>query len=205
MPQSVESDEKARGRESDPPQRVWRVIPRAKRPRGPAWVVGQLVHQALRHWRFPDSEGQDFEAFLRPFALESGLVDDVELHAAIHEAHNLLARFCVHPLRVEIESAEHYHELPYELPVGRGVIDVLYRRANEWIVADFKTDELRSEAEAHEVAREEGYDRQMARYADAITMLLGQRPRTQLVFLNVRKSVMVVEELDRAAMIESLL
>lgn len=59
-------DEKVLAREADPPQRVWRVVPQAKRPAGPAWVVGKLVHEALRHWRFPDD---DFEAFITPFAL----------------------------------------------------------------------------------------------------------------------------------------
>ncbi len=62
-------DDKSRLRYADPPHRVWRVVSRAKRPRGPAWVVGRLVHEALRQWHFPDEE---FEAFLRPLALETG-------------------------------------------------------------------------------------------------------------------------------------
>ncbi|MBS1245641.1 MAG: hypothetical protein H6R36_296, partial [Chloroflexi bacterium] len=49
---SQASDEKTRAREIEPPSRVWRVVPRAQRPTGPAWVVGKLVHQAIRRWRF---------------------------------------------------------------------------------------------------------------------------------------------------------
>ncbi|MBI5564513.1 MAG: UvrD-helicase domain-containing protein, partial [Chloroflexi bacterium] len=53
--------------------RVWRVVPKVKRPVGPAWVVGKLTHEALRRWRFPDAD--NFDAFLLPFALEAGLTD----------------------------------------------------------------------------------------------------------------------------------
>ena len=55
LPASV-ADDKSRLRYVDPPQRVWRVVSRAKRPRGPAWVVGSLVHEALRRWYFPDEQ-----------------------------------------------------------------------------------------------------------------------------------------------------
>lgn len=42
------TDEKTRARESDPPQRVWRVVSKTKRPHAPAWLVGRLVHESLR-------------------------------------------------------------------------------------------------------------------------------------------------------------
>ena len=51
------------------------MVPTARRPRGPAWVVGRLTHEALRRWRFPDHA--DFNAFLFPHALSAGLIDRV--------------------------------------------------------------------------------------------------------------------------------
>jgi len=171
--------------------RVWRVVPRAKRPSGPAWVVGTLVHQALRRWRFPDED--NFDVFLWPFALETGLTDAVEIQATIREARRLLSHFQGHPLFAEIAAAERYHEVPYALPDDHGVIDLLYHTDAGWTVVDFKTDELRSDAEMREAISREGYDVQLRRYADAINAQLTTRPRALLVFLRVAGEVRVVE------------
>lgn len=189
------ADYKTRRREADPPQRVWRVVPRAKHPTGPAWVVGKLVHEALRRWRFPDADDTTlpFDAFIRPYALEAGLTDPAEIRATIRETTRLLERFHAHPLCAEIRDAESYHEVPYTLPNDRGIIDVLYRSSEGWTIVDFKTDELRSEAEIRDTIRREGYDKQVQSYADAVARQLGQRPRTLLVFLRVGREVRVHE------------
>jgi ATP-dependent helicase/nuclease subunit A len=190
IPRPPVEDEKVREREADPPQRVWRVVPTAKRPHGPAWVVGKLVHEALRRWRFPD---ESFEAFIRPFALENGVVDEAELRAVLSETRHILQRFAVHPLRAEIEAAERYHELAYELPDHRGVMDVLYRMPSGWFVADFKTDEVRSDEEALAAIQQKGYAQQVARYADAVRNLMGVQPQVCLVFLQVEGNVRVYD------------
>ena len=183
-------DEKAREREADPPRRVWRIVPQTKRPSGPAWVVGKLVHEALRRWRFPNTD--DFDVLLWPFALEAGLTDPAEILATIREVRRLLERFHVHPLRAEIEAAERYHEVPYALSAGSGIIDVLYRTGAGWTIADFKTDELRSEDDMRATIRQEEYDEQVRRYADAVSAQLGQRPRAFLVFLRVANEIKVL-------------
>ena len=187
-PDQEVADEKIRQRESDPPQRVWRVVSQAKRPTGPAWVVGKLVHEALRHWRFPDA---GFDTFIQPFALEAGLTDPTEIRATIQEVRRLLQRFRAHPLYAEIESAECYHEVPYISPGDRGVIDLLYRNAAGWCLVDFKTDRVRTEDEAHRTIEQEGYDQQVQRYAEAATAQLGQRPKTLILFLHVGGKVIV--------------
>jgi ATP-dependent helicase/nuclease subunit A len=187
------TDEKSRAVESDPPQRVWRVVSKTKRPQAPAWVVGRLVHEALRRWRFP---GDGFEAFLRPFTLEAGLTNQVEIHAAILEACRLLERFRAHPLYGEIDPAERRHEVPYFLPEGRGIIDLLYRTPAGWVIVDFKIDEVRSDEEARATILREGYDHQVARYAGAVATLLGVQAKTRLVFLNVNNSLAVFDILE---------
>ena len=173
------------------PSKVWRVVPRAKRPSGPAWVVGKLTHEALRRWRFPSED--NFDEFLLPFALELGLTDHAEIQATIDEVRRLLTRFQAHPLCREIAEAERYHEIPYALPGDTGVIDLLYHAGPDWTIVDFKTDELRSLDEARETIGREGYDVQLRRYVEAIEAQLGQRPRARLVFLQVRNEVRVVE------------
>ncbi len=184
------ADDKTRARESDPPQRVWRIVSKTKRPRAPAWLVGRLVHEALRRWRFPDD---DFDSFLRPFALESGLTDEAEIRAAIHATRKMLERLRAHSFFRELDSAERHHELPYYSPDGRGIIDLLYRADDGWTIIDFKTDEVRSDDEARETIRRAGYDVQVARYARAIGDQLKVQAKTRLVFLNVNGEIKIYD------------
>lgn len=184
------TDDKSRARESDPPQRVWRIVSRTKKPRAPAWLVGRLVHEALRRWHFPDDS---FDSFLYPFALESGLTDEAEIHAAIQESRHLLERLRAHPIFNELDSVERHHEVPYFLAEERGIIDLLYRTDHGWTILDFKTDELRSDVEAESAISQNGYDRQLARYARAIENQLQVKAKTRLVFLNVNGEVKIYE------------
>lgn len=183
-------DDKTRARESDPPQRIWRIVSTTKRPTAPAWVVGKLVHEALRRWRFPDT---DFENFMRPFALESGFTDPQEARAAIQESRRLLERLRAHPIYAEIDSVERHHEIPYFLPEERGVIDLLYRTKASWFIVDFKTDQLDSEEQALAASREKGYNQQLARYVRAVANQLNLQARARLIFLNVSNRVVVFD------------
>jgi ATP-dependent helicase/nuclease subunit A len=189
-----ESDEKTQDRESDPPPRVWRIVPRTQRPTGPAWVVGTLVHEALRRWRFPDLP--DFEPFLRPYALQAGLIDPAEISRTIGEARRLLARFQAHSLYAEMSAAERYHEVPYcaslEDSCKTGIVDALYRSDGRWTLVEFKTDEIRDPTALDEHISDKGYDQQVQTYTAALTQLLGQQPRALLVFLNCGREVQVV-------------
>ena len=187
-------------READPPRRVWRVIPRAQRPRGPAWVVGKLVHEAIRRWRFPEpgSPAPALEAFLRPFALEAGLTDPLEIRLTLAETRRLLERLRQHPLYAEIDSSQRYHELPYALPGDQGIIDLLYHGPQGWVIVDFKTDEARNAAEVEAIIQRQGYWKQLSRYVEAVTSQLGQRPHARLVFLQVGNHVQVMERDSKA-------
>jgi ATP-dependent helicase/nuclease subunit A len=191
-------DDKSRARHADPPQRVWRVVSTAKRPRGPAWVVGRLVHEALRRWHFPakvqrDLHDDSFDTFLRPLALETGLTDPAEIHATIGEVRRLLECLRAHPLYAEIDAAERHHEVPYHLPGDTGIIDLLYHTGAGWFLVDFKTDELRSDEEAWIVILRDGYDRQVARYAEAAASSLGVQAKMRLVFLNVNNGLSIFD------------
>ena len=138
-----------------------------------------------------------FENFLRPLALEMGLTDPQEIHAAVRETRRLLERLRAHPIFVEMDSAERHHEIPYFLPEGRGIIDLLYRAPAGWFIVDFKTDEVPSDEIALQHIRENGYDQQVARYAEAVFAQLGIRPKTLLVFLQVGAEVKVYPEIAK--------
>ena len=182
------ADDKTRARESDPPQRVWRIVSTTRKPHAPAWLVGRLVHEALRRWRF-----DDLDDFLKPFALEAGLTDEDEIHTAIRESRRMLERLRAHPLFEELDSAECHHEIPYFSPDGRGIIDLLYRSNNDWTIIDFKTDEARSEEEARAIIEQKEYHLQVARYAQAIANQLNVKAKTRLVFLNVKDNIAIFD------------
>lgn len=190
-----ELDAKLRARESDPPPRVWRVVPPTQYD-VPAWVVGSLTHVALRHWLFPDDKR--FVDFLRPFALEAGLTDSASINTALHRVAQLLSRFQRHPLYSVLTTAERHHELPYALTLDgqmvSGIIDLLYRTAPHaaWTIAEFKTDRLAEGVDLRAYADRQGYLRQVEAYRQAITQQLGAVPQILLVFLNVAQKVQLL-------------
>ena len=179
-------------REAHPPRRIWRVVPRTRRAHAPAWVVGTLVHTALRHWRFEDER---LASFLRPFALDMGVVDDGEIHAAIVEAKRLLRRFHVHPLWTEMDAAQRWHEVGFSIiedeRPANGIVDLIYRVGETWRIAEFKTDRLRSDESLQSHIHEEGYAEQVRRYARGVSLQLGTAVEAALVFLNVGSEVVV--------------
>jgi len=184
---AVEEDERVTAREVDPPPRVWRVVPTAERPRGPAWVVGALFHEALRRWHFPGDAG--FDDLMRRHAQEMGLTDEAEIGATIGRVSRLLQRFQEDALFQQIASARRrYHETPYVIEregrVRSRVIDLLFERDGRWTVVDFKTNRLRDE-NALRSDKIEGYREQVRVYVTAVNEMLGVAAAGQLCFLDV--------------------
>ena len=95
----------------------------------------------------------------------------------------------------ELDSAERHHEARYDLPdpYGRGIMDLLYRTPAGWFIIDFKTDEVQSGSEAQSTISQNGYDRQVARYAEAISNQLKVKAKTRLVFLNMKHSLAIFD------------
>jgi ATP-dependent helicase/nuclease subunit A len=190
-----ELDAKLKERESDPPPRVWRVVPPTQYD-VPAWVIGSLTHVALRHWLFPDND--TFVNFLRPFALEAGLTDPASIDTALQRVTHLLNRFQHHPLYAELAAAERHHQLPYALALNgqrvSGIIDLLYRAAPTaaWTIAEFKTDRLAEGVDLPAYARQQGYLQQVETYRQAVAQQLGAAPKILLVFLNVGQLVQML-------------
>jgi len=189
----VRPDPKLAAREGRLPRRVWRVASHTERPYAPAWVVGKLVHTALRHWRF---EEQGTEGFLRPFALEMGVVDEGDIHAAIRDARRLLRRFRAHPLWAEMDAAQRWHEVPFSIEDGgqikRGVIDLLYCAVGVWKIAEFKTDRPRPGVDLLTHIRNQKHDQQVRGYRRAVRLQCGEEAEATIVFLNVGGEIAVV-------------
>jgi ATP-dependent helicase/nuclease subunit A len=188
-------DRKLKERESDPPERVWRVVPKDTRA-VPALVIGNLTHVALRYWLFPDQPR--FSDFLQPFALEAGLTDPTSIRTALGHVESLLARFQSHPLFAQITSAKRYHEVPYSVMVDgqpcNGMLDLLFCPGPdaEWTIVEFKTDHLAGTQDLAAYVGRAGYDRQVQDYVQAIEQQMGHSPKVLLVFLNVGHSIRVL-------------
>jgi len=161
----------------------------------PARVVGEMVHKALQHWRFPNDPL--LEKMLRTKAQKEGLLDEHLIQQAIQEAKALLQRLRGHPLFAEIDTAiERHHEVPFigvsaQGNAQPGFMDCFFRTPEGWILVDFKTDELKNRQAL--LAAQEIYTPQILRYRQAVEKWLGIVPKTLLCFLNVERTIEIVE------------
>jgi ATP-dependent exoDNAse (exonuclease V) beta subunit len=183
--------------EAETPQRVWRVIPTARRPEAPAWVIGSLVHNALAMWRFPES---NFDEWVLARAREYGLTDPQQLHHARTETTRLLRRFQQHALFREIEAAApRLHEVPYSYEhhgrLETGYIDLLYQHKAIWTLVDFKTDWVPDEGYLQRLLDGKDYVQQVQQYRTAVQHLLGITPRLVLCFLNFAQEICVIDDM----------
>lgn len=161
----------------------------------PARIVGEMVHKALQRWRF--SNDPLLETLLRTQAQMEGLLNEGLVNQAVQEAQIMLNRFQRHSLFVEMNTAiDRHHEVPFIDPTSPkgtrwGFMDCLYRTVVGWVLVDFKTDELRSQAAIEEAVNM--YSSQLVRYRQAATALLGKKPLSLMCFLNANRAVEVRE------------
>jgi ATP-dependent exoDNAse (exonuclease V) beta subunit len=172
-------------------QRVWRVVPAVERPTAPAWVIGKLAHLALAAWRFP---GNGFDGWVEAQARSTGLIDERQLKDAIRETRRLLTRFQDHELYRAMDQAEQrWHEVPYSLMIDgkleNGSIDALFLSDDSWTIVEFKTDDIRNEAQLNTILSESDYLSQVERYRKAVRRTLNQEPRALLCWLNYREAL----------------
>lgn len=188
----VPSPASPRRKETETPSRVWRVVPRSRGQRAPAWLVGKLVHVGLRLWAIPGSP--ELDEALRTAARGAGLTDEGRIAGAVGQARRLLERFRGSELYRQLEAGERRHEVPYAADPGDawGRIDLLSRRPDgSWWLVDFKTDELRGMAQWQAKVAE--HSPQVRRYGRAAARFLGQMPRLLLCFLDCEGTVRVQE------------
>jgi ATP-dependent helicase/nuclease subunit A len=163
----------------------------------PLWV-GKLLHQAIQHWEFRNTEA--LMQFLERSALKLGILDVEQRKRAIQRAKLYMQRLQEHPIYEEISRAtRRYHEVPYELrdepQNDRGRLDILYLTEGGWKIVDFKTDHLNSLSDLQE-DRRTGYRAQLLRYQHSVFQQLSEKPLTQLCFLNCGNGIEVVNVED---------
>ncbi len=182
--------------------------PERRRPvmdRAAAMAAGGAIHRALEEWDLAADPCQeaDRQRSLLPAYL-AALVEGDELERALTLAGSLLDVFAAGPLLVRLRGLKDHllaRELPVLLPPGEGdrspvgvvtgAIDLLYRdpRDGRTVVADYKTDEVETEAEIQ--ARAAVYAPQGELYTRAVreALELEESPRFELWFLRVGRVV----------------
>jgi ATP-dependent exoDNAse (exonuclease V) beta subunit len=160
-----------------------------------AAAVGSALHGILEHFD-PDAEPEAERARHRAelgARLET-LVAPAELGAALERGTDLLERLHSGPLldRLRALGSAAARELPILAPPSRavgytaGVIDLLYAdpETGEWVVADYKSDAVESEAEIRALAGT--YAAQGAVYTEAVraALELDAPPRFELWLLH---------------------
>jgi ATP-dependent helicase/nuclease subunit A len=186
-------DSPAKADQDATPDRAWRVAGMGAGGRAPAWIVGQIVHEALALWRFPDN---GFRRWAAARGREYGLIGDSQPDDAARRAAAMLERFRRDPFYHEMNDADpRLHETPYSyLLDGRattGVIDVLYHDNGRWTLVDFKTDYLGDTTPEAQLDQSD-YRQQLTGYGAAVRALLGQTPRLLVCFLNATEGVAVL-------------
>ncbi len=197
LPASEEAkdlDERERERQ------IWRVVPDWKRFKAPPWLIGKLVHQALAEWFFPGQNGGRFKTWAMGEARNSGLTGEAFAEIAVEKTIQILRTFQNTALFQSMDEVDsRFHEVPFSLEVEggqyeHGMIDALYKKGHDWVLVEFKTDEINSRRDLDSLLTEGDYLTQVNRYVLAAEKLLGQRPQPVLCFLNYMGNVHLVTD-----------
>lgn len=177
-------------------------------------LVGEIVHEAIRYWRFPHNF-VGLAEMLQAHAWSQHLTRQETLEAAAKQAETLLEQFRRSSLYAEIEAARQakrpvLREVPFVFRSGErlihGIIDVLFQDASEaWTIADYKTSyvprepgERLSEALAKHAER---YYFQIGAYASAVEAQYGGTPRALLHYIRYNTTLTLTPDHWRDALL----
>ncbi len=148
-------------------------------------AIGRAVHATLQLVDLATGDGMDELAAAQ--AHTEGVADAAETVAAL--ARSALQSNAV---AAALASGRYWRELYVAAPIGgraiEGYIDLLYETPAGLVIVDYKTDTVRSEAEADEKLPR--YSRQMAAYALALEISTGLKPvEAHLIFCAPRGAI----------------
>jgi ATP-dependent helicase/nuclease subunit A len=185
---------------------------RTREPRVRSRQVGEVVHEALRYWRFPDNTA-NIDDLLRSYAWQQRVTDPDDVQEVIRRAHRLLNLFQQSDLYREIQNVRearlpHYAELPFVFRTDKrilhGMIDFLYQRNDgTWVVLDYKTSVIAGMASAPDARARQHAKRfhlQLGAYASAVSRELnGLTPLVQIHYIQYNHTVVVPADVWQTA------
>lgn len=166
--------------------------------RAPSRIVGEIVHRALERWKFPAGGETDFINWAETEFRTKGIYDQEAINSGYRRARQILERFTATDLYQRMDQAEVLlHEVFFSLPGEKesgvtGLIDALFMEDNQWVLVEFKTDEIKTGAEIDWNSVD--YLQQVGGYLDAVERLLEQRPAPILCFLDYGGRVKLVTD-----------
>ncbi|MCA9915635.1 MAG: PD-(D/E)XK nuclease family protein, partial [Anaerolineae bacterium] len=192
---------------------------RVRQPRVKASQVGNVVHEALRYWRFPDTT-ENFQDVLRSYAWQQSITDEADLQTVVQRAQRLLERFqssTIYKVMQDVrqQGLPFFTELPFiyrtEKRILHGVVDVLFQLPEgQWIVLDYKTSLVRGLDNRQQAILDHAqrYYLQVGAYASAVSRELGGIvPDVYIHYIQHNQTVEIPQAIWRAeiAQLEAVL
>ncbi len=163
----------------DTPVNVKQVItPDKSKPGVSPRVLGEIVHEALRWWRFPDKTN-DMQDELVSYAWKYGVVQPDDLKYAVNTARGWLRDMQYTAIYRMINKAQRvYRELPCVYQTDKriihGVIDVLLQREDgTWVIVDYKSSMVKGFIERTDDATERANRLLLAKHAERYHLQVG--------------------------------
>jgi ATP-dependent helicase/nuclease subunit A len=187
----------------DAPARISEAV-RLQVPRVTRRIVGQIVHEALRHWQFPEKLSTElFENILKSYAWRFELTDESDVQQAVNFAKRILEGFKTSDVYHWIEEARGrglpvYPELPFiyktEKRILHGVMDLLFQNTRgEWVIVDFKTGYLENNTTQTAQTHTRQFYLQVGAYAEAVREQLGGiTPKAYIHYITYNQTVEIV-------------
>ncbi|MGB7338453.1 MAG: UvrD-helicase domain-containing protein [Phototrophicaceae bacterium] len=175
---------------------------RTRDPRIRPRQLGEVVHEALRYWRFP-SEYDNIDAMLRSYAWQQNITDEAQIQDVVKRAHHMLDTFQTSDIYrdvtvVKTQNLPYFAELPFiyrtDKRIIHGVIDMLYHYDGQWWLVDYKTSTVKGgipnvERHAHR------YYLQVGAYASAVRREIGgETPRVLIHYIQYNKTIEVATD-----------
>jgi ATP-dependent helicase/nuclease subunit A len=181
-----------------------------RNPRVSDRILGNIVHEALRWWRFPTADN-NLEDLLQNYAWEQGIINAQDRLFAVDRARGWLLDIRREALYQLVESAQQvFRELPFIYQTDKrtihGVIDLLFQSPEGlWTLVDYKTSYVEGGGAANPIpllkAHAKRYHLQIGVYAEAVrSQIGGQTPRAMIHYLRYRRSIDISSEEWRPAL-----
>jgi ATP-dependent helicase/nuclease subunit A len=181
----------------DAPANVGDVVARKRPNQVSGRLLGEIVHESLRWWRFP-TQDNDLSKTLESYAWKRGIVEPHLRAQAVKDARKLLVDTMLSQVYEWIENADAvYRELPFIYQTDKriiyGVIDVLFRRKDgTWGLVDFKTSSVGHQPPRKAVVEHaQRYHLQVGVYAAAVREQLEIEPDVYIYYIRYNQTIQV--------------
>lgn len=175
---------------------------RTRDPRVSPRQLGEIVHEALRYWRFP-GEHDNIDAILRSYAWQQNITDEGQIQDVVKRAHHMLEKFQTSDIYRAVTVAKannlpYFAELPFiyrtEKRIIHGIIDALFKYQDDWWLVDYKTGTVRGGI-PNLAQHAQRYHLQLGAYASAVRQeLAGETPKVFVHYIQYNRTVLIPTE-----------